>query len=244
VGIDVERCSASTTCRRSSSNAGRIAANATRQGAYGYASAIGVSVMAMYSELYNTGSIDARRARRRLLFRRAGTGVQSFAKYGVVAVNEGSIHAQASTSHGGQQRSDGLIGSAYYGDASLYNTGEISADALAEFDGSLSGSAYALGVLLHGDYCRRAVQRRVDQRLSRRRVRLRRWRAAFVGTAKYDLASLTNAGDIVAIADAAGGYATAQAVRFPASTARACPTTAASRPSPTRTAAVSPSRPA
>jgi hypothetical protein len=45
-----------------------------------------------------------------------------------------------------------VIASAYYGDAILYNAGEVTADSLAEFDGSAAGSAYALGVLLHGDY--------------------------------------------------------------------------------------------
>jgi hypothetical protein len=40
-------------------NSGEISASATRHGDYGYASATGVSVMAMLSELYNTGSIDA-----------------------------------------------------------------------------------------------------------------------------------------------------------------------------------------
>jgi len=195
------------------SNAGVISATAQRDGQYGYASAAGVAVNAMYSELYNSGSIEALALGEGYYSGAQAVGVQAFAKYGVADLNLGLIQAQAATSHGGSSSAIGVIASAYYGDAVLQNAGEISADALAGFDGYAAGSAYALGVLLHGDYVVEldnsgtivaSAEAAYGSALAR----------GLVGSSKYDVASLTNAGDIAAVAHAAGGYATAQAVRI------------------------------
>jgi outer membrane autotransporter protein len=185
-------------------NDGDITATATREGAYGYARATGVSIDAMYASLYNGGEFAAMAYAQGEGAGAGAVGVIASAKYGVDAVNASGIHATASADGGGSATAAGFMASAYYGAIHLYNGGEIVAEATTS-GGAYGADAYANGVNLHGGYA--IALDNAGTILALAYASGGAEAVGFSGSAKYDVATVDNHGDILAYAE--GYYASA-----------------------------------